>query len=108
VRSPNAKLVARIVSETFYYPSGNVIGVVKGTDPRLAHEYVLYSGHQDHDGTRYVVNGDSIWNGADDNASVSVAMLAIARAFVAHPAPRPILLSGTARKNEGSLAHDGT
>ena len=80
-RSPNAKLVANIVSETFYYPSGNVIGVVKGTDPRLAHEYVLYSGHQDHDGTRYVVNGDSIWNGADDNASVSVAMLAIARAL---------------------------
>jgi hypothetical protein len=60
VRSPNAKLVANIVSETFYYPSGNVIGVVRGTDPRLAHEYVLYSGHQDHDGTRYVVNGDSI------------------------------------------------
>ena len=41
VRSPNAKLVANIVSETFYYPSGNVIGVVKGTDPRLANEYVL-------------------------------------------------------------------
>src|SRR5690242_17300533 len=77
-RAPGSKLAANIVSETFYYPSGNVIGIVKGTDPRLAHEYVLYSGHQDHDGTRYVVNGDSIWNGADDNASVSVAMLAIA------------------------------
>jgi Zn-dependent M28 family amino/carboxypeptidase len=103
VRSPNAKLVARIVSETFYYPSGNVIGVVKGTDPRLAHEYVLYSGHQDHDGTRYVVNGDSIWNGADDNASVSVAMLAIARAFVAHPAPRPILFVWHGAEERGLL-----
>ena len=51
-RTPSSS--ANIVSETFYYPSGNVIGVVKGTDPRLAHEYVLYSGHQDHDGTRYV------------------------------------------------------
>jgi Zn-dependent M28 family amino/carboxypeptidase len=103
VRSPNAKLVASIVSETFYYPSGNVIGVVKGTDPRLAHEYVLYSGHQDHDGTRYVVNGDSIWNGADDNASVSVAMLAIARAFVAHPAPRPILFVWHGAEERGLL-----
>jgi len=103
VRSPNAKLVANVVSETFYYPSGNVIGVVKGTDPRLAHEYVLYSGHQDHDGTRYVVNGDSIWNGADDNASVSVAMLAIARAFVAHPAPRPILFVWHGAEERGLL-----
>jgi Zn-dependent M28 family amino/carboxypeptidase len=102
-RSPNAKLVANIVSETFYYPSGNVIGVVKGTDPRLAHEYVLYSGHQDHDGTRYVVNGDSIWNGADDNASVSVAMLAIARAFVAHPSPRPILFVWHGAEERGLL-----
>ncbi|HEV8445733.1 MAG TPA: M28 family peptidase [Gemmatimonadaceae bacterium] len=102
-RSPNAKLVANIVSETFYYPSGNVIGIVKGTDPRLAHEYVLYSGHQDHDGTRYVVNGDSIWNGADDNASVSVAMLAIARAFVAHPAPRPILFVWHGAEERGLL-----
>jgi peptidase M28-like protein len=102
-RSPNAKLVTNILSETFYYPSGNVIGIVKGTDPRLAHEYVLYSGHQDHDGTRYVVNGDSIWNGADDNASVSVAMLAIARAFVAHPAPRPILFVWHGAEERGLL-----
>jgi Peptidase family M28 len=102
-RSSDAKLVANIVSETFYYPSGNVIGVVKGTDPRLAHEYVLYSGHQDHDGTRYSVSGDSIWNGADDNASVSVAMLAIARAFVAHPAPRPILFVWHGAEERGLL-----
>ena len=102
-QSPNAKLVANVVSETFYYPSGNVIGIVKGTDPRLAHEYVLYSGHQDHDGTRYAVNGDSIWNGADDNASVSVAMLATARAFVAHPAARPILFVWHGAEERGLL-----
>ena len=44
---------ATVFNETFYYPSGNVIGMVKGTDPKLANEYVLFSGHQDHDGTRY-------------------------------------------------------
>ncbi|HXD48184.1 MAG TPA: M28 family peptidase [Gemmatimonadaceae bacterium] len=103
VRAPNARLHALVFTESYHYPSGNVIGVVRGTDPKLAHEYVLYSGHQDHDGTRYVVNGDSIWNGADDNASVSVAMLAAARAFVQHPAPRPVLFVWHGAEERGLL-----
>jgi len=80
-----------------------VIGVAKGSDPRLANEYVLYSGHQDHDGVRYSVNGDSIWNGADDNASVSVALLATARAFVKHPAARPVLFVWHGAEERGLL-----
>jgi hypothetical protein len=102
-RSQNARLTASLFSETSYYPSGNVIGIVKGTDPRLSNEYVLYSGHQDHDGVRYPVSGDSIWNGADDNASVSVAMLAIARAFVTHPAARPVLFVWHGAEERGLL-----
>ena len=102
-KSPSARLSAALFSETRYYPSGNVIGVVKGTDPKLSNEYVLYSGHQDHDGARYAVNGDSIWNGADDNASVSVAMLAIARAFVKHPAARPVLFVWHGAEERGLL-----
>ena len=98
-----ARLTASTASETFHYPSGNVIGIVKGTDPRRSHEYVLYSGHQDHDGARYSVEGDSIWNGADDNASVSVAMLAAARAFVKHPAARPILFVWHGAEERGLL-----
>jgi hypothetical protein len=103
VKSPNARLTALVYTETFYYPSGNVIGVVLGTDPRLANEYVVYSAHQDHDGVRYAVNGDSIWNGADDNASVSVAILAAARAFVKHPAPRPVLFVWQGAEERGLL-----
>ena len=103
IRAPGARLSANIFSETFTYPSGNVIGVVKGTDPRLSNEYVLYSGHQDHDGVRYPVNGDSIWNGADDNASVSVALLATARAFVKHPAARPVLFVWHGAEERGLL-----
>ena len=103
VKSPNARLVADIVSETFYYPSANVIGVVPGTDPRLANEYVLYSAHHDHDGVRYPVMGDSIWNGADDNASVSVALLAVARAFVKHPAARPVIFVWHGAEERGLL-----
>ena len=102
-KSPNARLNASLFSETSYYPSGNVIGVVQGTDPTLSKEYVLYSGHQDHDGVRYPVDGDSIWNGADDNASVSVSMLAIARAFVKHPAARPILFVWHGAEERGLL-----
>jgi hypothetical protein len=102
-RSPSAHLNALVYTETFYYPSGNVIGIVRGTDPKLANEYLVYSSHQDHDGVRYSVNGDSIWNGADDNASVSVAILAAARAFVKHPAPRPVLFVWQGAEERGLL-----
>ena len=79
-------LSATVFTETFYYPSGNVIGVVRGTDPKLANEYValqLTPGSR-----RRALHGQRrlIWNGADDNASMSVALLAIARAFVKQPA----------------------
>ena len=103
LRAPGARLTINLFNETFTYPSGNVIGLVKGTEPRLANEYVLYSGHQDHDGVRYPVNGDSIWNGADDNASVSVALLATARAFVKHPAARPVLFVWHGAEERGLL-----
>jgi Zn-dependent M28 family amino/carboxypeptidase len=52
---------------------------------------VLFSGHQDHDGVGPAVNGDPIWNGADDNASVTVAMLAIGSAWSTQPAKRSAL-----------------
>ncbi|MGH7129068.1 MAG: M28 family metallopeptidase, partial [Planctomycetaceae bacterium] len=47
--------------------------------------------HQDHDGVRAAIAGDSIWNGADDNASVAVAVLAIGRAWAQQPARRSAL-----------------
>jgi hypothetical protein len=88
----DARLVASISADMFTYPSVNVIARVPGRDPQLANDYVLFSAHQDHDGVRYTVDGDDIWNGADDNASTSVALLAIGRAFSALPARRSALL----------------
>jgi hypothetical protein len=93
----------RLRSESFEYPSANVIGVVRGTDPRLRDEYVLFSSHQDHDGVRYVVNGDSIWNGADDNATTSVALLAIARAWKRQPGRRSALFVFHGAEERGLL-----
>ena len=90
-------------AESFVYPSVNVVAKVTGTDSRVRDEYVLFSGHNDHDGVRYSVDGDSIWNGADDNASVSVAMLAIGRAFVEHPARRSALFVWHGAEERGLL-----
>ena len=87
----DARFVASITTDSFEYPSVNVVAKVPGRDPRLANEYVLFSAHQDHDGVRFPVNGDDIWNGADDNATTAVALLAIGRAFKAQPGRRSAL-----------------
>ncbi|HYJ81029.1 MAG TPA: M28 family peptidase, partial [Longimicrobiaceae bacterium] len=72
--------------------SENVVGVVRGGDPALREEYVAYSAHWDHLGIGPVVNGDSIYNGALDNASGVADLLAVARAAASRPAPRRSLL----------------
>jgi hypothetical protein len=60
----------------------NVVAVLPGRDPRLRDEYVVFSAHFDHVGVGTPdATGDSIYNGADDNASGTSAVLAIAAAF---------------------------
>jgi Zn-dependent M28 family amino/carboxypeptidase len=68
--------------------SNNVIGVVRGIDPMARDEYVAYSAHWDHLGIGPVVNGDSIYNGAADNASGVASVLAIAHAAAEGVKPR--------------------
>ena len=103
LRAPNQRLTAQLFTESFTYPSVNVVAKVPGTDPARRSEYVLFSGHQDHDGVRYAIDGDSIWNGADDNASVSVALLAIGRAWVKQPAARSALFVWHGAEERGLL-----
>jgi hypothetical protein len=83
-----SRIKVNIFTESFLYPSVNVIGKIEGTDPVLKKEYVIISGHTDHMGVRETQNGDSIYNGADDNASACAAVLGVARAFRKHPAKR--------------------
>ncbi len=90
-RQSGARLVAELQRERFVVPSVNVLARAPGSDPRLRDEHVLYSAHQDALGVRYSWDGDSVWTGADDNATTSVALLAIGRAFVRVPAPRSVL-----------------
>jgi hypothetical protein len=103
VRAPGQRLVANLSTESFVYPSANVVAVAPGADPALRGEHVLFSGHQDHDGTRVPVGGDSIWNGADDNATVSVALLGIARAFTRQPGRRAALFVWHGAEERGLL-----
>lgn len=64
----------------------NVVAILRGTDPDLEHEAVLYSAHMDHVGKR--MDGDA-YNGADDNASGSAGLMGIAKAFaLARQKPR--------------------
>ena len=98
-----ARFTADLGVESFVYPSVNVVARVPGTDPRLRAEHVVFSGHQDHDGIGEPVNGDSVWNGADDNATVSVALLAIGRAFARRPGRRSALFVWHGAEERGLL-----
>ena len=66
----------------------NVVGVIRGSDPVLKSEYVLVDAHYDHLGIGKPVNGDSIYNGADDDASGVTAVLEIARQIMSGPKPK--------------------
>lgn len=60
----------------------NVAAVLEGSDPRLKNEYILLTAHYDHVGVRGGGEGDRIFNGANDNASGTATVLALAEAFV--------------------------
>jgi Zn-dependent M28 family amino/carboxypeptidase len=68
--------------------ANNVVGLVRGIDPKVREEYVAYSAHWDHFGIGPVVNGDSIYNGAVDNASGVASVLTIAHAAAEGVKPR--------------------
>jgi len=103
LKQAKANLIADLHVNSYIYPSINVVAVAPGTDPELGDEYVLFSGHHDHDGIGTPIAGDSIWNGADDNASVSVALLAIGRAWVQNPGKRAGLFVWHGAEERGLL-----
>jgi Zn-dependent M28 family amino/carboxypeptidase len=73
--------------------SANVVARLPGSDPRLRDEHVVLSAHLDHLGVGEAVDGDSIYNGAYDNASGVAALLEAARVLAAaRPRPRRSLL----------------
>ena len=82
--------------------SPNVVGLLRGSDPKLRDEYLVYSSHLDHLGITEPVDGDAINNGAFDNASGIACMIEMARAFVAAKPRRSILFLATTAEEKGS------
>ena len=87
----NLKGKLNLKSEVKRVSAPNVVGVLEGSDPRLKNEYVVYSAHWDHLGIGAPnKNGDTIYNGALDNASGVACVLAIAETLAKlSPAQRP-------------------
>ncbi len=84
--------------------SPNVVANLEGSDAKLKSEYVVYSAHSDHLGIGQPVKGDSIYNGALDNASGSAILLELARAFSKmNPRPRRSILFVSVTGEEAGL-----
>jgi Zn-dependent M28 family amino/carboxypeptidase len=85
--------------------SHNVVARLEGSDPALKEEYVVYTAHWDHLGVGLPVNGDTIYNGARDNAAGTATVLEIARAFTkVQPQPkRSILFAIVTAEEQGLL-----
>ncbi|MEI6486672.1 MAG: M20/M25/M40 family metallo-hydrolase [Sphingomonadales bacterium] len=83
--------------------SHNVVGMVKGTDPELSKQVVVLGGHLDHVGTGAEVKGDSIYNGALDNAAGAATLMEVAKATAANPPKRSVLFVAATAEEKGLL-----
>lgn len=96
--------------------SGNVIGMIPGSDPKLSQEAVIYTAHHDHFGIKVAdaalasakATADNIYNGAHDNASGVAAILAVAGAFADLPAAprRSVYFALVAGEEQGLLGSE--
>jgi Zn-dependent M28 family amino/carboxypeptidase len=88
--------------------SANVLGLLPGSDPNLRNEIIVITAHLDHLGRGSAVNGDSIYNGAHDNAVGVAVLLEMARALhVSNTRPRrSVLFAAVTAEEKGLLGSD--
>ena len=88
--------------------SSNIIAELKGSDPALRDQYVVYTAHVDHLGICPAVDGDNVCHGALDNASGTSTLLEIARAYSNLPKPprRSVLFVFVTGEEMGLLGSD--
>jgi Zn-dependent M28 family amino/carboxypeptidase len=79
--SPDKKLAITVKVKSESTTTQNVVAVFEGSDAVLKNEYVALGAHYDHVGVGIPVNGDAIYNGADDDGSGTTALLAMAEAL---------------------------
>ncbi|MDX1393232.1 MAG: M20/M25/M40 family metallo-hydrolase [Gemmatimonadota bacterium] len=95
--------------EVFFPSQGtalNVVGVIEGSDPAARDEYVIVSAHMDHLGlASRPIDGDSIFNGADDNGSGTSALLELAEALgeLDHRPRRSIVFAAFGAEEQGLI-----
>jgi len=106
--SLGAKLKAHMVSKVRNFESNNVVAMLPGSDHALAAEAVIYTAHYDHFGIRPEMQGDNIFNGADDNATGCGILLELARAFgtAAQRPRRSILFAAVTAEEQGLLGSE--
>ena len=83
--------------------SYNVVGMIPGTDPVLKDEYVIHTAHLDHLGIGKPIKGDSIYNGAHDNASGTSCALEIAKLYKNAKTRRSVLIAFVTAEEMGLL-----
>lgn len=101
-------VAVEIASALRHVKSENVVARVRGSDAGLARQTVVLTAHWDHKGIGPAVNGDSIYNGAEDNASGVAALLAAAQAL-AQVVPRPrrsVVFIATTAEESGLLGSE--
>jgi Zn-dependent M28 family amino/carboxypeptidase len=97
----------RVHSALRHVESENVAARLPGRDQRLASQAVLITAHWDHKGIGPIIRGDSIYNGAEDNASGIAAMLGAAKALTQLPRPaRSIVVVATTAEESGLLGSE--
>ena len=96
------------VANTKMIESPNIVAELKGSDPSLRDEYVVYTAHVDHLGICPAVEGDNVCHGALDNASGTASLLEIARAYASLPKPprRSVLFVFVTGEEMGLLGSD--
>ncbi len=99
------KLTGNIVSKLRSFNTTNVVAKLSGSDPKLRDEAILYSAHHDHLGVGPAdKTGDTIYNGALDNASGCAILLEMARVWTQMPAPkRSVYFAAVAAEEQGLI-----
>lgn len=101
-------LKAHVASQLRPFVSRNVLAKLPGTDAILGKEAVMYSAHYDHLGMDPNLKGDTIYNGAVDNATGCGILLELARVWAGMPlpAPRSILFAAVTAEEQGLLGSE--